>query len=123
MRDAYTTILEAIAEVEDQAAADAAVTKLIRHLESAGRMNALPMILRELRRIAARRYAARPRVEAASEGECAAALRAAAQEGITAPAARVNPALIRGWRAIGNGRLVDRSGKGALIDIYQKVMA
>ena len=123
MIDSYARVLEITAELEDKTVADAAVGKLIAHLRSSGRLNLLPQILRELRRIAARRHALRPRVEVASEKEAAATLRAAAEAGIEAPRASVNKALVRGWRAWGNGVLVDRSAKRALIDIYQKIIA
>lgn len=121
MIDTYTRLLEATAELEDKAAADAAITKLIIHLKSMGRMNMLPKIAGELRRVAARRAALRPRVEVAHESETTRALHAAAREGISARHAQVNPSLIRGWRAQGGGKLIDHSAKRALIQIYQKV--
>lgn len=123
MIDSYARVLEITAELEDKAAADEAVNKLIAHLKSSGRLNLLPQIMRELRKIAARRHALAPRVEVASEKETAAALRAAAEAGIKAPRASVNKALIKGWRAWGGGTLVDRSAKRALVDIYQKIIA
>lgn len=123
MIDTYTRLLEAVAEIEDDAAADAAVTKLVVHLKSAGRMNMLPKIARELRRVASRRFALRPRIEVASEKESPVALAAAAALGITARHAVVNPSLIRGWRAQSEGKLIDRSAKQALLHIYQNVTA
>src|SRR3989344_2503279 len=99
MIDTYTRLLEATAELEDKAASDAAITKLIRHLKSAGRMKMLPQIARELRKVAARRHALRPNVEVAHHKEAAAALAAAAEAGIVATHASVNHALIHGWRA------------------------
>jgi len=121
MIDEYTRLLEATAEIEDKAVSDAAVTKLIMHLKSAGRMKMLPQIARELRKVAARRHALRPTVEVAHEKEAASALRAAAHEGIVAPHAQVNPSLIHGWRARSANLLVDHSAKRALLHIYQKV--
>jgi F0F1-type ATP synthase delta subunit len=121
MIDDYTRLLEATAEIEDKAASDAAVTKLIMHLKSTGRMKMLPQIARELRKVAARRSALRPRVEVAHEKEAAAALRAAAHAGIVAPHAIVNPGLIHGWRARSGDVLIDRSAKRALLTIYQNV--
>jgi hypothetical protein len=121
MIDNYTRLLEVTAELEDARAADAAVNKLIMHLKSAGRMKLLPQIVRELRKVAARRHALQPKVEVADKKESTAALHAAAQKGIVAKHAVVNPTLIRGWRAQHAGILIDRSGKGALIDIYQNV--
>lgn len=121
MIDEYTRLLEATAEIEDKAASDAAVTKLIMHLKSAGRMKMLPQIARELRKVAARRHALRPSVEVAHLKEAEAALRAAAHAGIVAKHASVNPALIHGWRAKSGDKLIDHSAKRALLAIYQKV--
>jgi F0F1-type ATP synthase delta subunit len=121
MIDDYTRLLEATAEIEDKAASDAAVTKLILHLKSAGRMKMLPKIARELKKVAARRHALRPFVEVAHHKEEAAALRAAAEAGIDARHAVVNPSLIHGWRARSNGNLIDHSAKRALLHIYQNV--
>ena len=121
MIDTYTRLLEAAAETGSKEVADAAVTKLMVHLQSSGRVNMLPQILRELRKIATYRHALRPRVEVASLQEAPAALQAAAQFGIHASEATVNPSLIRGWRAQEEGRLIDHSAKHALAHIYQKV--
>lgn len=119
MIDDYTRLLEATAELEDKAASDAAVTKLIMHLMSVGRIKMLPAIARELRKVAARRQALRPYVEVAHQKEEAAALRAAAEAGIVARHATVNHALIHGWRARSGGTLIDHSAKRALLRIYQ----
>ncbi len=121
MIDTYTRLLEATAELEDKAHADAAVTKLILHLKSSGRIKMLPQIVSELRRVAARRHALQPVVEVASEKESAVALRAAANEGIIAKRALVNSSLISGWRARGAGKLIDHSAKAALVSIYKKI--
>lgn len=121
MIDHYTRLLEATAELEDTRVADEAVSKLIQHLKSAGRMKLLPKIARELQKIVARRHALRPKVEVAYAKDSSAALHAAAQEGIVVQQAQVNPVLIHGWRAQKDGLLIDRSGKRVLMDIYQKV--
>ncbi|MFI5260731.1 MAG: F0F1 ATP synthase subunit delta [Candidatus Paceibacteria bacterium] len=121
MIDTYTRLLEATAETGDKAASDAAVSKLILHLKSAGRMKMLPQIVRELQKVAARRHALRPVVEVAHEKESAAALQAAAKEGIETKHASVNPSLIHGWRARTGDKLIDRSAKRALLHIYQQV--
>lgn len=121
MIDDYTRLLEATAELEDKTASDRAVTKLILHLKSAGRMKMLPEIVRELKKVAARRHSLRPHIEVAHEKESAAALLAAAHEGIIAKHASVNPSLIHGWRARSGDKLIDRSAKRALLHIYQQV--
>ena len=121
MLDNYTRLLEAVAETEDKAVADAAVSKLIMHMQHSGHTNMLPEIVHELRKIAARRHALTPRVEVANEKDSVEALREASVLGINAKRAIVNRSLIRGWRAHGGGKLVDRSAKNALLQIYQKV--
>lgn len=122
MIDEYTRLLEAAAELGDRVASEAAVTKLIMHLKSAGRMKMLPQIARELKNIAARRRALGAKVEVAHEKESAGALRAAAALGIEAKKAVVNTSLIRGWRARKGDVLIDHSAKQALIHIYQNVI-
>ena len=121
MIDEYTRLLEATAEIEDKTVSDAAVTKLIRHLKSAGRMKMLPQIARELRKVAARRHALTPRVEVAHKKDAEHALRAAAHAGIVTKHVSVNPGLISGWRAKSKDILIDHSAKRALLHIYQKV--
>ena len=123
MIDTYTRLLEAVAETEDKQVADTTVTRLIAHLKSSGRMNMLSKIVRELRKLAARRQALYPRVEVAHKNDSATALHAAATFGIIAEHAQVNSSLVRGWRAQGGGKLIDRSAKSALVQIYQKVTA
>lgn len=123
MIDTYTRLLEASAELEDKEMSDKAITKLIVHLKSAGRMKMLPQIARELRKIAMRRHTLRPHVEVAHGKEALAALAAAAKEGIVAHEATINNQLIHGWRARSGDKLIDRSAKRALLHIYQKVTA
>ncbi len=94
---------------------------LIKHLKAEGRSKLLPGILRELKRLDERAQKLAPSVEVASESESKEALREAAEAGITAPHATVNPSLIRGWRARAGGTLIDRSAKRALVDLYQRI--
>ncbi len=120
MIDTYTRLLEAVIKRGDPKIADEAVNKLVAHLKSAGRMNMLPQIARELRKIVARRDSLRPKVEVADKKDSVAALAAAAQNGIHAANAAINPTLIRGWRAREGDRLFDASAKRALVEIYRK---
>lgn len=121
MIDTYTRLLEAAAELEDETVSSAAVTKLVAHLKSAGRMKMLPQIARELKKVAARRQALRPIVEVAHLAEAPRALERAAQAGMNATHASVNHSLVRGWRARSHGLLIDRSAKRALLEIYQNL--
>jgi F0F1-type ATP synthase delta subunit len=100
---------------------DAATASLMKHLKEVGRMKLLPAILRELRTLDARAATLGATVEVATEAEAPDALLAASEAGITARTASVNPRLIRGWRAREGSRLIDRSGKRALIDIYRRI--
>ncbi len=121
MIDAYTKLLEKAAESENEAVATAAVGRLVEHLRVAGRLKVLPSIAAELRKVQARRKALAPLVEVAHEKDSKEALQEAKEAGIVATKTHVNPTLISGFRARGNGSLLDRSGKRALIDIYRNV--
>lgn len=123
MADQYVRFLESVAELEDASQAEAAVKKLVAHLKSSGRAKMLPQILRQLRTIVARRATLAPRVEVAHKKDAAHALMAAKGAGIETEEVQVNPALVCGWRAMGGGKLVDRSGKRALTDIYKQITA
>lgn len=70
------------------------------HLERTGRLKLLPQIAREMRREQRRELLRAPRKETATE----------------------NPSLISGWRSIEDGKLIDRSGKGALIEMYRNII-
>lgn len=71
------------------------------HLSRTGRLKLLPHILRELKVEAERAKKLAPRKETAQQ----------------------HPSLISGWRTIEGGTLIDRSGKGALIEIYRQITA
>lgn len=109
-------LVNALAKGTDEATA---VRNLLASLRERGRLKLLPGILRELK---ARKAAADGAViEVADRSGEDAALRAARAAGIEARDAIVNPSLISGWRARQGGRLVDRSGKRALLELYQNV--
>ena len=99
------------------------VKNLLAHLKRTGRMKLLPHILREYKILASKEEYTTPNVEVAHQKESAHALQEAKKLGITAAHTRVNHALIRGWRARAGSRLIDRSAKRMLIDIYQNVVA
>ena len=71
----------------------------IAHLKRTGRMKLLPAVLRELTVAEKRAEKLAPRKETAQG----------------------HHALIKGWREIKDGRLVDNTAKGALIEIYRSV--
>lgn len=97
-----------------------AFKQLMTHLKESGRLKILPQLLRELRTQSERQNSREPMLEVASEAEAKTAEAEIKKEGVTAKAI-VNPTLIRGWRLTTADRLIDRSGKSALIDLYRKV--
>jgi F0F1-type ATP synthase delta subunit len=97
------------------------VESLIAHLQSRGRTKLLPKILQTLKHRASQAVHT-ARLEVASEGEKTHALQEAKALGLTPEHVMVNHALIRGWRAWSKDQLVDRSGKRALIDLYQNIV-
>lgn len=104
------------------AKAAALAERLVKHLEATGRQKLLPRILRELKRIDAQAQSFGEVLEAASEREKAAAEKEAGALGITAKA-QVNEELVSGWRARSGSRVIDRSGKRALLDLYRQILA
>ena len=121
MIDEYTRLLEIASESNDERVQHEAVDKLVLHLKSMGRVKLLSGIAQRLRIVQARKERMAPRVEVAHAGESAVALAEAAKEGIVVKHAHVNDSLIKGFRAREGGKLVDRSAKRALIDLYQNL--
>ena len=122
MVDRYERTLRLLAELTGSEA-DIAVSKLVAHLKSRGRLALLPQMARTLRRIVAEREKRTPCVEVAREKDASGALEEAARAGVLSLTAVVNSTLVTGWRASSGSMLVDRSGKRALVAIYQKVTA
>lgn len=122
MINRYIRTLELLSELEGPEVA-VAVSKLVAHLKSRGRLALLPQMARTLRRIMVEREKLAPCVEVAREKDAPTALEDAARAGVHAKQAVVNPALVTGWRARSGSTLIDRSGKRALVAIYQKVTA
>ena len=98
------------------------VEGLVAHLTREGRMRLLPGILRELKMRLARSEKRAAVLEVASADEKASATVEAKAAGIEAKQVQVNPSLISGWRARSAGRLLDHSGKSALIEIYRNIV-
>jgi len=117
----YAEALVKVAHEEGEGKALALFEKLSLYLRARGQAKALPALLREVKEAVLRRKALSPVVEVADDSERVAALYDAAEAGITAEVAVVNPSLIRGWRARGEGVLVDHSAKRSLVDIYRRI--
>lgn len=120
MTGLYATALARL--LEKGVVEDALVKNLVLHLKERGRMKLLPGIVRELKILKARSTTTGVTLEVARKEESEKALAAAKSEGIAATEAIVNPSLLRGWRAREGGRLIDRSGKRALIDLYARIV-
>lgn len=103
------------------AKADDLVKRLIAHLSETGREKLLPRILREFSRIDARAESFGEILEIASAKEKTAAEKEAQAFGITSPA-QINAELVTGWRARSGSRVIDRSGKRALLDLYRQIL-
>lgn len=111
----------AIARLGESVTSEKAVAGLIKNLKDKGRLKLLPAILRELKRMDAGKLATTPLVEVSRESEMQSALSAAKSAGIDAKEAVVNASLLQGWRARGNGKLIDMSAKSNLLDLYRKI--
>ncbi len=116
------TYAKALYDLASKPGADASklVESFIAHLKAEGRLKLLPRILRELKRLDARNQSLGDLLEVASEKEKAAAEADAKSLGITANAV-VNETLVTGWRARTGSRVIDRSGKRALLDLYRSI--
>ena len=101
---------------------DALMKNLMTHLKARGRVKLLPAILRSLKVNQVRSTVTGASVEVARKEDATKALSEAAALGITADKAVVNESLLSGWRGRSKGVLVDKSGKRALTDIYQRVV-
>lgn len=111
----------ALSRIPSTVSAADAVAGLMRSLKSKGRLKLLPQILREMAAEEGKRLATRSLVEVASTDEAVNALAEARKAGIDAHEAVITPSLIKGWRARGNGMLIDRSGKHNLVELYRKI--
>lgn len=111
---------DAIANLSAKGESDAKVAGGILHaLRARGELKLLPSLARELRTRAMRASALDAHVEVAHEKDKASALSQAKEAGIDASSALVNASLISGWRAYDASKLVDRSGKRALVELYR----
>ena len=119
MHKEYAQALYNLAQQPDAKAAEL-VKKLVTHLAETGRQKLIPHILREYRRIEARAEALDESLHVASKHEKALAVREAKDLGITAHPT-VEASLITGWCAQQGSRIIDRSGKRALLDLYRTI--
>lgn len=94
--------------------------KLEAHLDTVGRTKLLPHIYRELHKLETAEERQKESIEIAREADRNSATVELTSLGIVGEPV-VNPSLITGWRAKGNGSLIDHSGKRALLDLYQQI--
>lgn len=116
------TYAKALYDLASREGADesALVSSLVKNLTETGRLKLLPRILRELKRIDARASTLTETLEVASESEKASAKKEANELGITAEPT-INSHLVSGWRAQKGSRVIDHSGKRALLDLYKRI--
>jgi len=95
--------------------------ELVAHLKARGRLKLLPGIKRELERAQARSRKQFAKLEVSAEKETAHALKELKSLGIEVSGSKVNHDLISGWRTIQAGKLIDRSAKQQLVDLYRNV--
>jgi len=116
------TYAKALYDLASKPGADAGtlVESFISHLKAEGRLKLLPRVLRELKRLNARNESLGDLLEVASEKEAAHAHAEAKALGIDAKPV-VNETLVSGWRARTGSRVIDRSGKRALLDLYRSI--
>lgn len=98
------------------------ISNLMKHLREKGREKLLPGILRELKILKEQEKYKKGVLEVARESEKKSAQEAVEKAGITTDDIRINPSLIRGWRARSGSTLVDRSAKRSLIDLYERII-
>lgn len=96
------------------------VRALRAHLKEVGREKLLPRILRELKRIEARTQSLVETFEVASEHEKKHAQIEAKELGVTTDPV-INHTLVTGWRSRTGSRVIDRSGKRALLELYRRI--
>jgi F0F1-type ATP synthase delta subunit len=114
---------QALYNLSQQPGADAKtlVKELQGNLKAQGRTKLLPRILKAFTRLDEKNRTLAASVEVAHAKEAKHALAEAAKYGIVAHEAITNHDLISGWRASGNGKIIDQSGKRALIDLYRSI--
>lgn len=120
MEKQYAQALYELAQKPGAKAPDL-VKKLVIHLKKTGREKLLLRIARELGRIDKRTQSFGVLLEVASAKEKVHAEKEAKKLGITARG-QVNQALITGWRARSGSRIIDYSGKRALLDLYRSII-
>lgn len=118
MEKLYAQILYKLQESGKEQSAES----LIAHLKRTGRLKLLPRILRAYKEEIERRGEKSVSVEIASSADEAEALKEAKAHGIDAPKTVVNKNLLKGFRVRTQGKLIDRSAKRSLIDLYYNIV-
>lgn len=118
MEKLYAKVLYKLAENGKEQS----VESLIAHLKRTGRLKLLPRILRAYKEEKERRGEKAVSVEIASKAEEADALAEAKAQGVHVDKAVVNENLIKGFRVRAQGKLIDRSAKRSLIDLYYNIV-
>lgn len=117
-------LYHSLKDVTSEAEVTTRMSALMRVLRKAGKMKALPTILREFTRIHERNAARQATLTVARETDlptARAALAARLPGAHSDVAAVVDDTLIGGWRYVHHDTLIDTSHKAALLALYRRI--
>lgn len=118
MEKLYAKVLYKLKESGKENSAES----LIAHLKRTGRLKLLPRILRAYKEEIERKGEKAMSIEVASKADEASALALAKEYGVATDKTVVNESLIKGFRVRAQGKLIDRSAKRSLIDLYYNIV-
>lgn len=99
--------------------------QLVAYMKARGHSSLLPAVMRRVEREAAQNSSGVVTLARADDAEKFASNIAASLENLQTTAAgyrvRVDPALVGGYSVRANGKLVDRSYRTALVNLYQRI--
>jgi len=113
-----------LAKVTEKKEATERVDALVETLEQAGKLKALPAILREYERIEAKKTSVNPTITVAREEDGDGALKELMDMVDAVPkniSVDVEDNIIGGWRFSDKDTLIDNSHKAALLKLYKSV--
>ena len=119
MPETYAQALVSLVQCGD-VTVEEGVKNLSDSLRKTGKLKLLPAILTALRKYEYRTERSGSVIEVALQADAGVAKTEAGLAGITTERVIVNPSLIRGWRARGAGKLIDKSGKRFLVEVFNR---
>ncbi len=119
MPETYAHALVSLVQCGD-VTVEEAVSNLSGSLRKTGKLKLLPAILAALKKYEYQVQRSSDVLEVANDATITIAKQEAAAAGINADHILINDSLIQGWRARSNGKLIDKSGKKFLIDVFSR---